>query len=71
MSKSPNLGLTLTSESESDKKFKDFRKEIAGDGDDSNMMIIDTEVGAIKQQYEELNTKPFTWGMLKNGIKNT
>lgn len=71
MAKSPKLGLTLTPASESTKNFKVFRSELAGDSSDSNMMILDTEVGKLKDRCEEYDTKPFTWGMLKNGLSNT
>ena len=69
MDKSPNIGLNLTPSSDNTKKFKEFRTELAGDGADSNMMIIDTEVGEIKNRCETLETTPITWGMLKNGFR--
>lgn len=70
MSKSPNIGLTLTPYSESSKKFIDFRTELAGDGEDSNMMIIDSEIGILKTQAETISGTPFTWGMLKGGFSS-
>lgn len=68
MATSPKLGLALTSSSESTKKFIDFRTELAGDSPTSNMMILDTEVGKVIDRCNEYDTKPFTWGMLKNGF---
>lgn len=68
MAKSPKLGLTLTPASESTKRFVDFRTELAGDSPESNMMILDKEVGKVIDRCEEYDTKPFTWGMLKNGF---
>ena len=70
MALSPKLGLTLTPASESTKKFIDFRSELAGDSATSNMMIIDTELGKVIDRCEEYDTTPFTWGMLKTGLKN-
>ena len=46
MAKSPNLGLNITPESESTKRFLEWRTELAGTGSDSNMMIIDAAVAA-------------------------
>lgn len=68
MAKSPKLGLTITPASESTKRFIDFRSELAGDSPESNMMILDAEVGKVIDRCEEYDTKPFTWGMLKNGL---
>jgi len=75
MSTSPNLGLTLTPESESSKRFIDFRTELAGDQSTSNMMKIDAAIkedrdaiDALEEDTESLKTTPFTWGMLKNGF---
>lgn len=70
MSKSPNIGLTLTAESETEKRFMTFRTELSGEKEDSNMMIIDTEFGVLKEQCDKHDNTPFTWGMLKNGFKN-
>lgn len=55
MSKSPNIGLNLTPNSENTKTFIDFRTELAGDEDDSNMMIIDAEIGKISSDIEIIN----------------
>lgn len=68
MSKSPNLGLNLTSATDDDVYFLAFRTLLAGDSSDSNMMILDKEIGSIKKDIEELD-KPMTWGALKNGKK--
>ena len=56
MSKSPNIGLTLTPASEDTKNFKDFRTELAGDSSDSNMMILDTEIGDVKSRCDGFDT---------------
>ena len=71
MSKSPNINLSLTPRSEGSKKFIDFRTELAGDSEESNMMIIDNEIAAIKKRcdgYDGVHEAPFTWGMLKSGF---
>ncbi len=69
MDKSPNLGLTLTPRGEGTKRFIDFRDELAGDGKTSNMMILDEKVGEVIDRCKAYDTQPFTWGMLKNGVK--
>lgn len=56
MSKSPNIGLTLTPASESTKNFVKFRTELAGDSLDSNMMILDTEIGSVKERCNGFDT---------------
>lgn len=48
MSKTINIKLNITPASESDKKFSDFREELAGDSENSNMVIIDREIGELK-----------------------
>ena len=68
MAKSPKLGLTLTPATESTKRFIDFRDELAGDSPESNMMILDTEIGKVIDRCETYDTQPFTWGMLKDGF---
>ena len=60
MTTSPNLGLTLTPSTEATKNFLNWRTEMAGDSVDSNMMILDTEVGTIK------NNMPTTTSDLTN-----
>lgn len=67
MSKSPKLGLTLTPEA-TDIHFLDWRLAENGDGEDSNMMILDAEVGAVKERQESIDGTPITWAMLKNGL---
>lgn len=67
MSKSPNLGLNLTPET-TDKSFIDWRLEENGEGTESNMMILDTEVGAVKDRQTSIDSTPVTWAMLKNGL---
>lgn len=57
MAKSPKLGLAITPASESTKRFIDFRTELAGDSPESNMMILDTEVGKVIDRCEEYDTK--------------
>lgn len=69
MSKSPNIGLTLTPRDETSKNFQDFRTELAGDAEDSNMMILDKEVSDLKGRCDSLEATPVTWGMLMNGLK--
>lgn len=44
----PNLGLALTPADDQTKTFKAFRDELAGNGQNSNMMILDTEIGELK-----------------------
>lgn len=48
MSTTPNLGLQLTSSSESSVYFKDWVDGLTGNGNDSNMNILDREVGNAK-----------------------
>ena len=57
---SPNLNLVLTPLSDGDKRFIDFRTELAGDDPSSNMMLIDT---AYKEICEEI-------GNVDNDIKD-
>jgi hypothetical protein len=61
MPKTPNIGLTLTPESDDQKTFLTFRTELAGDGADSNMLIIDTEI-------EDINGKLATMDEMIEGI---
>lgn len=68
MSKSPNIGLTLTPASDKSKTFIKFRTELAGEDSGSNMMIIDSEIAALKDAINNISLQPFTWGMLKNGF---
>lgn len=67
MSKSPKLGLHLTPET-TDEHFLDWRLAENGDGEGSNMMILDTVVGAVKERQENIDSQPITWAMLKNGL---
>lgn len=46
--KTPNLGLNVTPVSDTEKRFMDFRTEVAGDQPDSNMSIIDKKFGESK-----------------------
>lgn len=72
MSLSPNIGLTLTPLSETTKTFQEWRRQLSGDGDGSNMMIIDREIGEIKQKFPEMvlwtQTQPA--GQSNGGIWN-
>ncbi len=54
MNKSPNLGLSLTPASDGAKTFIVFRTELSGDDSDSNMMIIDTEIGKLKISVQSI-----------------
>ena len=44
MGVTPNIGLPVTSELETNKTFLDFRKEVAGDQIGSCMMILDSQI---------------------------
>lgn len=55
MAKTQRINLNITSASDDKKKFKDFRNEIAGDNDDSNMVIIDTKIGELQDDIESAN----------------
>lgn len=68
MDKSPRLSLTLTPAAESEKRFRDFRTELAGDEPESNMMILDTAVGGAMDRLDAHDSTPITWGMAKNGL---
>lgn len=70
MSKSPKLNLNLTAEADGTKTFLDFRKELAGDESTSNMMILDKEVGSLKEKMAQYESTGLTWGMLKNGLSS-
>lgn len=65
--KSPYLNLTLTPESDNQKKFSVWRVELTGDSEDSNMMILDTKIHEIEESLNGVKQKAFTWGDLKNG----
>lgn len=57
MSKTQHLNLNLTLATEKEKTFYDFRTELAGDGEDSNMVILDNEIYALQVRAEELDGK--------------
>lgn len=67
MDKSPNLGLHLTPETDVQKKFLQYRVELSGDTDDSNMMILDTAIQKLIDQVKQCQTTVYTWGDLKKG----
>lgn len=58
-----NLKLKLTPRDETQKSFQEFRMELAGT-EESNMTIIDAEIGALKAVL----ANGITWGMLKDGF---
>lgn len=64
MSKSPYLKLTLTPESDNQKKFSAWRVEMAGDDATSNMMLIDAKMKELADSVGNIKTA-FTWGDLK------
>ena len=43
---SPNIGLHLTPDDDP-RNYKELRLEISGESEDSNMMILDKEIGAL------------------------
>lgn len=61
MSKSPNLNLTLTAESESAKKFLQWRKEMAGTDSDSNLMILDTVIAELMANKADKDEAIIEW----------
>lgn len=67
MDKSPNLGLHLTPEADVQKKFLQYRVELSGDTDDSNMMILDAAIQSLIDQVKQCQTTVYTWGDLKKG----
>lgn len=67
MNKSPKLGLHLTPAT-TDEHFLDWRLAENGDGEDSNMMILDDAVGVVQEWQESKDSTPITWAMLKNGL---
>lgn len=67
MSKSPYLNLELTPESEGDKKFAVWRTEMSGDGETSNMMLIDRKMKELADKMAQVKFTSFTWGDLKHG----
>lgn len=68
MHKSPHLNLNLTPEI-TDENFLSWRLKENGLAGDSNMMILDAAAGALQEWQDEKDTTPFTWGMLKNGLR--
>lgn len=44
----PNLGLHVVPESQTDMLVRDWRIALAGDGNNSNMMLLDTAVAALR-----------------------
>ena len=52
MAKTPNINLNITPAADNQKTFASFRAELAGDGADSNMVILDTEIGGIKSRAQ-------------------
>lgn len=71
MSYSPILGLSLTSSSDQNKKFKTWRTEMSDESSSSNMMKIDTAIGNILDWQDETGSTPITCGMLKYGLGYT
>ena len=59
MIETENLGLTLITESAEDEEmlFSDWRMKIAGDGDDSNMKILDEAFGTLDADARRMNTR--------------
>jgi len=55
MTTTPNLGLNVTPASETDIQFKAWRLRQDGDSDDSNIMKLDAEIGAIKTGKADLD----------------
>ena len=54
MGKTERIELNITSAAEDTKRYKDFRLEVAGDDPNSNMMIIDREIGKLKDHADSL-----------------
>ena len=54
---SPNIGLHLTDEDDS-RNFIELRLELSGEDEESNMMIIDGEIGSIKQSVVYSSAEP-------------
>ena len=63
MDKSPHLGLHLTPETDVQKRFLQYRVELSGDSDDSNMMILDAAIQLLMEQLEQCQSKIYTWGI--------
>lgn len=60
MAKTANIALNITPESEDTKPFKTWRTEMAGDASDTNMQIIDAEIGKIHNGVIFSPTQPTT-----------
>lgn len=54
---SPNIGLHLTADAEL-RNYKEVRLEQSGEGEDSNMMIIDKEIGSLKARVIYSSSQP-------------
>ena len=67
MTKSPYLNLTLTPETDNQKKFSVYRTEMSGDDASSNMMLIDSKMQELYELVQAGSVKKCTWGDLKNG----
>ena len=67
MDRTPILGLMVT-ELTDDPAFADWRRDLAGDSPDSNMVIIDAAFGEIAGWIDPIGSAPLTWGMLKYGL---
>jgi hypothetical protein len=50
VAKTSRINLNITSASDDTKRFRDFRTELAGDADDSNMVVIDREIGKLQDK---------------------
>ena len=50
MAKTSRINLNTTPATEDTKKFKTWRVEMAGDDSESNMVIIDTEIGKLQDK---------------------
>lgn len=68
MDKTKNIGLALTPEEDTQKTFRKFRKEMAGDDDHSNMMLLDSAYGRLYRHQTAIEEAQFTWGMLREGF---
>jgi hypothetical protein len=58
MAKTSRIGLNVVPATEDTKKFKEWRTELAGDGDDSNMVILDSEIAKLQDRVIFSPTQP-------------
>ena len=68
MDKTSRIGLTVFSAASDTEAFRVFRTAIAGDGDESNMIIIDDEIAKLQDRVIFSPSQPA--GQPRGGVWN-